>query len=268
MARLTWDDIGTRFFEAGVDRGVLYVDGLDGVPWNGLVRVGESPSSDGPSEYYIDGYKYLIDPSLEDFKGTIEAFSYPDEFELCQGYDSYRGVAVTQQKPRSFGFSYRTQIGSDTDSIGSHYKIHLVYNAYVSPTSRDNETLGESVDPNNFSWDFITQPEKYESHSAKKAPTAHIIVDSRKTSSDVLETIEDLIYGTKTTPARLPSPFEMLGMVENVPLRIEPETDGVGKLTPDHPFDLVGRTTFGVYTQHADTRLKETSTSGIFTLEE
>lgn len=268
MARLTWDSIGTRFFEAGVDRGVLYVDGLDGVPWNGLVRVGESPSSDGPSEYYIDGYKYLIDPSLEDFKGTIEAFSYPDEFELCQGYANSSGVTFTQQKPRSFGFSYRTQIGSDTDPIGSHYKIHLVYNAFVTPASRDNTSIGEEIEPHNFSWEFVTRPEKYGNHNSGKAPTAHIIVDSRKVSSRMLSSIEDILYGTSNSESTLPDPFDMLAMSDRVGLHIEPGGGGIGTLTRDLPSDLVGTTSSGIYTRHANTRLTETGTPGIYSLEE
>lgn len=208
MPRLTWGAVGERVFEAGVDHGVLYVDGADGVAWNGLTSVSESSSGAELSEYYVDGIKYLQLLAAEEFVATIEAYTYPDEFAQCDGTRPVgHGLFMTQQPRKEFGLSYRTKVGNDVDGIDLGYKIHLVYNALAAPTARPNNTITESVDPFNFSWTISTKPPTFVGYK----PTAHMVIDSRDTPSDLLAQIEDILYGSADSdPARLPSVAELI----------------------------------------------------------
>lgn len=207
MARIMWNVAGQRTFEAGVDRGVLYLKDAEGVPWNGLVAVSESPTGGDVTPYYIDGIKYLNHVALEEFEATIEAYTYPDEFLQCDGTRSVRnGLFATQQPKHEFGLAYRTLVGNDLEETEFAYKIHLVYNATASPTERANNTLGETTDPFNFSWHIVTKPPTF----IGLRPTAHFVIDSRETPSDLLRQIEDILYGSADTPPRLPSVPELL----------------------------------------------------------
>lgn len=209
--RLNWGTIGERYFETGVDRGVVYVDGK-GVPWNGLVSVSESPTGGEASPFYIDGVKYSNNQMSEEFEATIEAYTYPDEFSLCDGTASIsNGLFATQQKKKSFGLCYRTLVGNDVDGLEHAYKLHLVYNARVSPTQRSNGTIGESVDPDNFSWSITTTPVK----PRGMRPTAHFVIDSRDMSLHLRNRIEDVLYGTDETEPRLPSIAEVIYIFES-----------------------------------------------------
>jgi hypothetical protein len=174
MTRLNWDVVGERTFETGVDRGVLYVDGSDGVPWNGLISVSESPSGADLSEYYIDGIKYLQLLAGEEFTATIDAFTYPDEFASCDGTRSVgNGLFVTQQPRKGFSLSYRSQVGNDVDGISHGYKIHVVYNALAAPSARQRNSLSDSIAPLNFSWQISTKPPRFAGYK----PTAHLVID-------------------------------------------------------------------------------------------
>lgn len=209
MTKLTWGNSGERFYELGVDRGVLYVEGLDGVVWNGLISVSESPDGGEAKPYYIDGYKYLNVSAAEEFEATIEAYSSPEEFDRCDGLDSiHNGLFISQQPRESFGFSYRTKVGNDVDGMEHGYKIHLVYNALASPPERSNESLSDDISPIIFSWDITTLPP----YTSDYTPSAHFIIDSRKTPLELLTEIEAMLYGTDNTSPYLPSAYELTNL--------------------------------------------------------
>lgn len=207
MARIKWGDSGKRFFEAGADRGVLYVEDNDGVPWNGLISVKESPSGGDPQPYYIDGYKYINLAAAEEFEATLEAFSSPHEFGVCDGtFDLGYGLFITQQRRQQFNLAYRTGLGNDVDGLELGYKLHLIYNALAQPSSRNNQTLNDNPEPNTLSWDITTAPPRMMGY----APTAHMVVDSTKTPPEMLSNLENILYGTDINPPKLPSQIEML----------------------------------------------------------
>lgn len=209
MTRLVWDTVGERVFEAGVDHGVLYVDGSDGVAWNGLTSVSESSSGAELAEYYIDGIKYHQVLASEEFVASIEAFTYPEEFEVCDGTRPVgNGLFATQQPRKSFGMAYRTKVGNDVEGLEYGYKIHLVYNALAAPSSRQRSSLSDSVEPMSFSWSITTKPPTYVGFK----PTAHLVIDSRETPHDLMADITDILYGNDNAPARLPSADELISI--------------------------------------------------------
>ena len=209
MAVLVWGNIGERYYETGVDRGVLFPKTGDGVPWNGLISVSEAPSGGEPRPYYLDGFKYLNLATAEEFEATIDAYSAPDEFDNCDGTASiHNGLFITQQKRESFGLSYRTRIGNDVDGTDHGYKIHLVYNALASPSSRSNSTLNDSTSPITFSWAITTAPPTITGFK----PSAHFVIDSRKTDPLVLESVEAILYGDSVGNSRLPDVDELIAL--------------------------------------------------------
>ena len=209
MSRLTWRNMGERFYEIGVDRGVLYVDLNPGVAWTGLVSVSESPSGGDPKPFYIDGVKYLNLASVEEFEATIVAYYSPPEFAPCDGITSIQnGLFVTQQPRKSFGLSYRSKIGNDLEGSDHAYKIHLVYNALAAPTNRSNTTIGNSNNLDAFSWSITTLAPDITGYKR----TAHLVIDSRTTEPSILSTVEDILYGSESTSARLPDPDELIAI--------------------------------------------------------
>lgn len=209
MGRLNWSAIGERYFETGIDRGVLYVGDLPGIAWTGLISVSESPSGGDARPYYIDGVKFLNISSAEEYEATINAFGSPPEFGPCDGTISVRnGLFVTQQPRKSFGLSYRTKLGNDVDGPEHAYKIHIVYNALAAPSQRDHNSLGDSVDPSTSSWSITTLPPVITGYKR----TAHLVVDSRYTANNVLANVEDILYGTDNAAARLPTPDELVSI--------------------------------------------------------
>ena len=208
MTRITWGGYDERVYEAGVDRGVLYVPALAGVAWNGLTSVSENPIGGEAKPYYIDGIKYLNISSAEEFAATINALSSPSQFGPCDGTRGiHNGLFVTQQPRISFGLSYRTKIGSDAGRDRG-YKIHLVYNAMAAPSQRPFRSLGSTTDPAAFSWDITTKPPSITGYK----PTAHLVIDSRTTSIEVLAEIEDLLYGAEGEDPTLPTPNEIIAI--------------------------------------------------------
>lgn len=212
MSRIVWDAVGTRRFEAGVDRGVLYLEDNTGVPWPGLVSVTEKSEGGMASSDYLDGVKirnYFTEP---EFQGVIEAYTYPEEFTKFEGQsDLGNGLFATSQRRNSFGFSYRSLVGDDVDMLDAGYKIHLIYNAQVLPASRSHATVAETVDIDNFVWEVRTLPPL---HSGL-TPTAHFVIDSRQTPVDLLADIEDILYGTEAEEPRLPLVDELVFFFEN-----------------------------------------------------
>lgn len=212
MTELAWGTVGQRFYEAGTDRGVLYVGGV-GVPWNGLKSVNETPSGGDPNPYYLDGIKYLNLASAEEFEATIEAFSSPIEFAPCDGSLAlYAGLFITQQPRQSFSMSYRTLVGNDIDGIDLGYKLHLVYNLLVQPSQRNNATTSATIEPITLSWQITATPPAITGFK----PTAHMIVDSRTTSTDLLNQIEEVLYGTEITDPGMISVNDLINLYSGV----------------------------------------------------
>ena len=234
MSRLDWDALGTRFYDAGVDRGVLYVDGQPGVVWNGLTSVNENPTGGDPKPYYIDGVKYLNYSAPEEFEATITAFTYPVEFEVCDGSVQPReGMFLTHQRRKSFGFSYRSLIGNDqSENFG--YKLHIVYNALVSPTNREHGTLKEQSDPSDFSWKVTTKPPAMAGYKR----TSHIVLDTRTTDPTIIEAIEDILYGSDEDAARIPTFEELIGVYDTISTMTVTD-NGDGTFTVTAPYDVI-----------------------------
>jgi len=210
VARLVWDASGERFYEIGVDRGVLYAPGQPGVPWIGLTSVSESSDGGEARPYYFDGQKYLNLSAAEEFQATIEAFSSPPEFAVCEGMAQIQnGLFVTQQPRKSFGLCYRTLIGNDTEGDAKGYKIHVVYNALAAPAAKTRSTMSSgSVEPSKFSWALTTLAPPL----AGKRPTAHLVIDTRYTPEALLASVEDILYGSAALSASLPTPQELYAL--------------------------------------------------------
>ena len=215
MTVLTWDDIGEREFETGVDHGVLYIptNGIydNGVSWSGLTGVTESPSGADANALYADNIKYLNLIAAEQFGATIEAYTYPDEFAQVDGQAvPTPGVAIGQQARKTFGFSYRTRIGNDVDGDAAGFKYHLVYGCTAAPSEKAYATVNESPEAINFSWEISTVPVSVEG----LRPTSLITINSLEVDPDALSAFLDIIYGTAGTDPRLPLPDEVVAIFE------------------------------------------------------
>lgn len=226
--KLVWENVGGRYYEAGVDRGVLYVDAA-GVVWNGLISVDDRPSGGAAKAYYLDGVKYLNLSEAEEFVGTIQAFYSPPEFDPCDGSLALSaGLYATNQPRKSFGLAYRSLIGNDIDGTDHAYKIHLIYNALAAPTQRSYATLGKSVSPSALSWEITTLPPSV----SGAAPTAHLFVDSSELSPGSLTALENVLYGSDTADPRLPAPDEVYDIVvSHSPLTVTDNGDGTATIS-------------------------------------
>ena len=214
MAKIAWDLEGERLYETGTDRGVLYVRSGGtygtGVPWNGLTGVSEAPDGAESNPQYADNIKYLDLTSAENFKATITAFTYPDEFEECDGSATpVPGVTLSGQERKTFGFSYRTKVGNDTAGEDAGYKIHLVYGAKAAPSQKDRKTINDSPEAIEFSWEVSTTPASVAEHR----PTAHITINSMTLDPAKLTALEKKLYGDETNQPTLPTPDEVLTLV-------------------------------------------------------
>ena len=211
MAKLVWDESGKRVYETGVRKGVLYVQGENGqyqkgVAWNGLTAVTESPSGAEPTALYADDIKYLELFSAEEFGATIEAYTYPAEFEACDGSASLgEGVTIGQQDRKAFGLCYRTIVGNDVKGNENGYKLHLIYGAKAKPSEKAYATVNDSPEAVTFSWEVTTTPVNV----AGFKPTASVTIDSTKIQPEKLKLIEDKLYGTASEEASLPLPDEI-----------------------------------------------------------
>ena len=200
MAKIKWDEAGKHIYETGVSKGVLYVMSdtpgtyEKGVAWNGLSSVSESPTGAEVSAIYADNIKYLNLMSREEFEGSIEAYTYPDEFMACDGSaspENAKGFIVGQQDRKTFAFCYQTKVGTDLNPEAG-YKIHIIYGALASPSERSYETVNDSPEAMTFSWDITTTPVAVTGFK----PTAHVELDSTKIDKTKLEKIEAKLYGT------------------------------------------------------------------------
>ena len=225
MSRLVWDQTGERLYETGVEKGVLFPfkngSYQAGVAWNGLTGVSESPSGAESNKLYADNIKYLDLISAEEYGATIEAYTYPDEFAECDGSaEIATGIVAAQQKRISFGFSYVTQVGNDTEGSDHGYKLHLVYGCKAAPSSKDYATINDNPDAITFSWEISTTPVEVPNYK----PTSHIIIDSTKADETKLASFEEILYGKDAVAAdaehnisaaaavdpRLPLPSEVI----------------------------------------------------------
>jgi len=225
MAILTWDGVGERLYETGVDRGVLYIPtgGVydTGYAWNGLVSVTESPSGAEATPQYADNIKYLNLVSAEEFGATIEAFTFPNAFALVDGTaQPSAGVSIGQQPRKTFGFSFRTKVGNDSVGADYGYKLHLVYGALAAPSEKAYNTVNDSPEAITFSWEVTTSPVAVTGFK----PTAILTIDSTKVLAANLTTLEDALYGTAGTNARLPLPDEVLGIFAGGQTAVTPLT--------------------------------------------
>jgi hypothetical protein len=211
---LSWDGVGEKLYETGVDHGVLYIPSALGVydtgfAWNGLVSVTEAPTGAEPNKQYADNIVYLNLLSAEEFGGTIEAFTYPPEFGQCDGSaEPEPGVVVGQQTRKSFGLCFRTKIGNDVDGADHGYKLHLIYGALVSPSEKAYGTINESPEAITFSWEFTTTPAPV----TGLRPTALITVDSTLVDPADLAALELILYGNSvgSVQPKLPTPDEVI----------------------------------------------------------
>lgn len=214
MTQITWDDTGKRLYETGVDHGVLYIpDGSgvynNGVAWNGLTTVTESPAGAEATALYADNIKYLDIRSAETFGATIEAFTYPDEFLQFDGVTlAYAGVQVGQQSRKTFGMSYRTALGNDVLGTDYGYKLHLLWGLTAAPSEKAYATINDSPEAITFSWEVSSTP--LAAGGALKA-TSLITIDSTTVDSAKLLTLTNLLYGVSGNPA-LPTPVEVLAI--------------------------------------------------------
>jgi hypothetical protein len=240
VAKIVWDEIGKRIFETGIDRGVLYPPPKisvvqPGVPWNGLVAVNHAPVGGEAKPYYIDGYKYQNRSAPEEYASSLQAFTSPDEFDDLNGL-AYLGGGLSMggQRRRAFGLTYRTVVGNDVNGVNHGYKIHLVYNALATPSNQNYGTVGDNPEPVTFDWNITTKPIKVAGY---KAPS-YLVVDSTKVSAPLLETFENLIYGTAGTDPVLPTPAELISLFVGWPT-LYVINNGNGTFTISGPDDVI-----------------------------
>lgn len=214
MTELVWDAVGERLYETGVKKGVLYPQAPGGtyplgIAWNGLASISESPSGAEASPIYADDTKYLNLVSAEEFGATIEAYTYPDEFGVCDGSAEIAdGVLIGQQARTPFGLAYRTALGNDTEGESYGYKLHLIYGALAAPSEKGYQTINDSPEAITFSWEVSTTPVAVTDFR----PTASLVIDSTKVDKDTLAALEDILYGTEAADPCLPLPDEIAAM--------------------------------------------------------
>lgn len=221
---IVWDEADKSFYEIGVDRGVLYLRNgphgsyTNGIAWSGLTNVTETPSGAEVTKLYADNTKYVSIRSAEEFSGTIEAYSYPKEFEECNGgHSPCPGLLLNQQPRKQFALSYRTKIGNKNKRDEYGYKIHLVYGALASPSEKSYQTTNDSPEAVQFSWEFSTTPIIT---IGLQKPTSSIVIDSTKINPGKLAYIENILYGTNEQESRILLPDEVVSIIENTSLPI------------------------------------------------
>lgn len=217
MSKLKWDQTGERLYETGVDKVVLFPMESTGqygagVAWNGITAVNESPSGAEPTALYANNGKYLNLISNEDFAATIEAYTYPDKFEECDGSKEIApGVVIGQQKRKVFGLAYRSLIGNDVDGNDHGYKLHLIYGCLAAPSENNHSTVNDSPEAGTMSWSVSTTPVEV----ADAKPTATVTIDSTKADKTKLKKLEDMLYGTEQAESKLPLPAEVITLMKD-----------------------------------------------------
>lgn len=201
MAKLKWDEVGERVYETGISNAVLYLEDGRGVPWNGITQVVEE-SINNVEELHYDGVKYADVVTIGDFKGSIRAFTYPDEFWPYEGsLEAQTGLYFMHQPPKKFSVAYKTNVGDDVNGLDSGYKIHILYNLTAVPAQKSYETISDTVEPMEFEWNVTSVPEQVYGFM----PTAQIVINSRRMDSNLLKDIEDILFGSEDNDSYLPS---------------------------------------------------------------
>jgi hypothetical protein len=247
MSKLQWDNIGERLVETGTEKGVVYpVDPVTrtyarGVAWSGLTKVSEAPEGAEPTTLWADDIEYMSLYSKEKYKATVEAYMYPDEIAECDGTAEIApGVRIGQQSRKSFGFAFKSLIANDTEGDDYGYKLHLAYGCKIKPSSKDYTTVNDSPEGATFSWEMSTTPVAVNGFK----PSATVVIDSTKVDPEKLKQLEDILYGTDTTDARLPLPDEVAELMAsnpltlNVDVNIPASTDLFGKTINDLQQDV------------------------------
>jgi hypothetical protein len=216
MAKIVFDKSGERFYETGVKNGVLYVQNENGeygngVAWNGLTAITESPSGAEATPLYADDIKYVELTSAEEFGATIEAYTYPSEFEACDGSASLvEGITIGQQDRVPFGLCYKTVVGNDVSGNSLGYKLHLIYGAKAAPSERAFQTINDSPEAITFSWEITTTPVNVTGFK----PTANLVIDSTKVDAEKLALIEEKLFGSESEEPMLPLPDEIVALIK------------------------------------------------------
>lgn len=218
MPELKWDQAGERLYETGVSNGVLFVrDGGEygeGVAWNGLSEVQVNPDGGEPNDIFADNIKYLTLYSNEEFQATIGAYTYPEEFERCEGMvEVVTGASVGQQPRRPFGFSWRTIVGNDEEFNDFGYKIHVAWGLQASPAERANETINDTPEPINFSWDVTSTPVAVQGYQA----ISYMVFDSTKLDEAVMDRVKAKLWGSEDGVSELPHPQELIDLLQETP---------------------------------------------------
>lgn len=214
MSKLTWDNVGERKYETGIDKVALYkqVDGKypKGEAWDGVTALNITPEGAEPTPLYANNRKYLTLISAEDVNFTIESYTYPDGWNECNGFKEIApGVVIAQQARTAFGLVGRTLVGNDTQQTSHGYKLHLLYNAISSPAEQAHATINEDPEVDPMSWECSTTPIDVDG----TATTAYICVDSTKVDAAKLAALEAILYGSESEEARLPLPAEVISII-------------------------------------------------------
>lgn len=226
MARIDWSVPGTKMYEAGVEKGVLYVASEPGVAWTGLINVSTKQSGGEAKLRYLDGVVISNRSSPEEFEGTIEAYTYPQQFERCDGTKLLEnGLRATRQRRQSFSMCYRTLVGNDLNGLKHAYKIHILYNLRAEPSDRGYRSLTNEIEPSTFQWNISARPEMV----AGIRPSAEFVLDSRDVPADLMSDVEDILYGSPTTAPRLPTAGELVFMFDSY---LDMVYDAGGPYTP------------------------------------
>jgi hypothetical protein len=245
MTKIAWDQIGQRYYEAGVDRGVLYMPDGMGLGWNGIISVVEKVVGHDPSPIYFDGVKYADAQALGEFAATLKAYTYPDEFIPFEGITEVsNGLFVTHQPAERFGLTYRTKIGSDEDGLDLGYKIHVLYNLTAVPSQKNYQTLMSDSTAIEFEWSITSIPQAIPGFQ----PTSHLIFDTRHMGELILEAIEDTLYGNDVNDPSLPPIETLVGLIDGwVIIRIIDNLDGTWTAEgPDNYITMLDATTFQI----------------------
>lgn len=219
MVKLAWDQVGKRMYETGTDKGVLFVldatgKSGEGVAWSGVQKVTQSPTGGEETALYADNIKYLSLFSAEVFEGTLEAYTYPSEFADCDGSkEAAAGLRVGQQPRKPFHFCYRSMQGNDVVGTSAGYKLHLLYNLKASPSERAHETINETPGAITFSWGLTSTPVAIETEGY--LPTSVMEIDSLAAPADKLKALEDMLYGTESVTAKMPTPDEVIALFKS-----------------------------------------------------
>lgn len=249
MTALVWDQVGTRFYETGVDRGVLYLPEGNGIPWSGLISVNEQAAGNEGSPIYFDGVKIANILAYGDFAASLRAYTYPDEFLEFEGIlEVGNGLFVANQKQRRFGLSYRTKIGNDVDGSDLGYKIHVLYNLLATPSQKNYQTvpINNAIE---FEWNITSIPGEVPGF----LPTAHLIFDTRSMGPLLIADIESTLYGDELDNAFLPPISTLVSFIgEWVIIRITDNFDGTWTATgPDNLITMLDATTFQIIQANA-----------------